>query len=143
MLSTDSYLCTLGLCSRSYSGHHDEGLHHSHQNWQPWKKHSLKVCVPGPLPPLTGLGPLLCRGQRAKAGQEGSKAQRCAKRIISKGEAFLFSMRPLPVSPGLFSKIIGLILVSDHQISNSNSAGICNLICFSKPGGAELWRPAQ
>lgn len=86
-LSRDGNLCPLGLCSRSYSGHHNERLHHSHQNWQPWKEHSLKVCVPGPLPPLTGLGPLLCRGQIAKAGQEGSKTQRCAENYFQ-GRSF-------------------------------------------------------
>lgn len=80
------------------------------------------------------------RRQIAKAEQEAQKHKKMCKENYFKGEAFLFSMRPLPVSPGLFSKIIGLILVSDHQISNSAKFG---LICFSKPGGAELWRPAQ
>lgn len=51
---------------------HNKRLHHSQQNRQPQNEHSLKVCVSGPLPPPTGLGPLWCRGlinSKSRAGR--------------------------------------------------------------------------
>lgn len=94
---------------------------------------------PTPSPDWPGT-PLVQRtNSESRAGR--LKNAKMRRELFPREKLFCFPCGLCQSLQGLFSKIIGLILVSDHQISNS--VGICRLVGFSKPGGAELRRPAQ
>lgn len=120
---------------------YNERLHPLHQNRsaasQLWGVLQLRSVCHGA---LAGLGPRWCRGQTAKAGQKGSKTQRCTKNYFQGRSFSVFHVASAGLS-SVFSEITGLILNSDHQILSS--AWICSLCSFPKPSWGELWWPPR